>query len=102
MPTTLCRVDEEIFSLWRKVSILISFCRNMRYLSSRHRVIEVTGDMDLRNSFELIAQASIIITTVRVDFLRYFTYHDAFPLTAREVGFSHSLLEGTYISIWSS
>lgn len=74
----------------------------MRYLSSRHRVIEVTGDMDLRNSFELIAQASIIITTVRVDFLRYFTYHDAFPLTAREVGFSHSLLEGTYISIWSS
>jgi replicative superfamily II helicase len=28
------------------------------------RVVEVTGDVDLRNSFRLIAQASIIISTV--------------------------------------
>lgn len=71
MSAALHRMDDEIFLVWVKVQqiILLNILIFEIYIASLtcSRVIEVTGDIDLRNSFELIAQASIIITTVSFD-----------------------------------
>ncbi len=76
-------------------------------VSAYHSVMEVTGDIDLKYCLRLIAKASIVITTVNLcPLIRIVARQHSFlfvltpTYTAREVGFTHPLVEGPRVPAW--